>query len=116
MLTLFTFIIRDLLTSNPPVDLTETYQDCKSKACIIIPLTSNNSKFCIYIQWYDAAFDSLGIASGNAATMVPLVMLACLPLLYLYLQVSILTLSLIGIIFFVVTGIWSYPSKGRVYK
>jgi hypothetical protein len=39
-------------------------------------------------QWYVALFSSTGIAAGNAATFVPFLMLALLPLVYAYLQVK----------------------------
>ncbi len=40
------------------------------------------------MQPQTALFNALGIASGNAATMVPLLMMCFLPLVYVYLQVS----------------------------
>ena len=39
-------------------------------------------------QWYEAIFISVGVASGNTATLIPVVMFSLLPLLYLYLQAS----------------------------
>jgi hypothetical protein len=36
----------------------------------------------------NALFDSLGIAAGNAATIVPFVMVCCLPLIYMYMQTT----------------------------
>lgn len=44
---------------------------------------------CLFVsnQAQDAMFNALGIASGNAATLVPLLMMALLPIIYLYLQV-----------------------------
>jgi hypothetical protein len=38
-------------------------------------------------QRTDALFSSVGIAAGNAATFVPLLLLGVLPFIYLYLQV-----------------------------
>ena len=37
---------------------------------------------------YDALFNSVGIASGNTATFVPILMLCLLPLIYGYLSSS----------------------------
>ena len=59
----------DTLAENPPVKLTQDYYECVAR-----PLS--------------AVFDSLGIAAGNTATMVPLGLLCLLPVLYMYLQAS----------------------------
>jgi hypothetical protein len=40
--------------------------------------------FCL--KWDRAIFDSVGIATGNAATFVPLALLCALPLVYLFLH------------------------------
>lgn len=60
---------RHALASHPPVDLVQEYFACKSTV-------------------YDALFTSIGIASGNTATFVPIFMLVLLPLIYLYLSSS----------------------------
>ena len=57
------------LAEEPPVKLTQDYYQC-----VATP--------------YSALFDSLGIAAGNTATIVPIGLLCLLPLLYMYLQAT----------------------------
>lgn len=57
------------LAARPPVDLVQEYYACKATV-------------------YDALFNSVGIASGNTATFVPILMLFLLPLIYMYLSSS----------------------------
>jgi hypothetical protein len=67
-----TFYISDDAWENlktPPLPLEERYFSCKP-----------------FVR--DALFNSLGIAAGNTATMVPLLCLCFLPLLYVYLQAA----------------------------
>lgn len=59
----------DNLMNDPPLPLVERYYSCKP-----------------FI--FDAMFNSLGIAAGNTATMVPLLCICFLPVLYMYLQAS----------------------------
>jgi len=65
----FTVGTWNLLQRTPPTDLVQDYYEC-------------------IVSWYVAIFNSTGIAAGNAATFVPFLMLALLPLLYVYLQAS----------------------------
>lgn len=57
----------ELLVAEPPLPLVERYYSCKP-----------------FI--FDALFNSLGIAAGNTAIMVPLLCIGFLPVLFLYLQ------------------------------
>ena len=59
----------DNLMESTPLPLVERYYSCK-------PFV------------FDAMFNSLGIAAGNTATMVPLLCICFLPVLYMYLQAS----------------------------
>lgn len=59
----------DLLEKYPPVDLIEKYYSCYQK-----PI--------------DAIFNAVGIATGNTSIVVPIVCIICLPILFLYLQLS----------------------------
>jgi hypothetical protein len=60
--------VRDKLRDSPPQALNEVYLQCTA-------------------PWYDAIFEAQGIAAGNAALAVPLIMGVLLPLLFLYMQV-----------------------------
>lgn len=62
-------IFRNNLAGHAPVDLVQEYFACKATV-------------------YDALFNSVGIASGNTATFVPILMLFLLPLIYIYLSSS----------------------------
>jgi hypothetical protein len=67
-----TFYVSDQAWENlltPPLPLEERYFSCKPAV-------------------FDALFNSLGIAAGNTATLVPLLCLCFLPLLYVYLQAA----------------------------
>mmetsp|Transcript_32611 Transcript_32611/g.60933 ORF Transcript_32611/g.60933 Transcript_32611/m.60933 type:complete len:833 (+) Transcript_32611:136-2634(+) len=55
------------LTNTPPAPLHERYLQCT-------------------VPWYEAIFEAQGIASGNAALAVPLIMGGLLPFLFLYMQ------------------------------
>lgn len=63
------FKCRDALRNTPPAPLHERYLQCT-------------------VPWYEAIFEAQGIASGNAALAVPLIMGCLLPLLFIYMKVS----------------------------
>lgn len=57
-----------ILENNPPIELVEKYYSCSQKPV-------------------DAAFNAVGIATGNTSIMVPIACIICLPILYVYLLV-----------------------------
>lgn len=59
----------DQLIYNPPTPIVENYYECT-------------------LQNYDALNNSIGIASGNVSVVVPIVMFALLPLMYLWLTIT----------------------------
>jgi hypothetical protein len=62
------FAFRNRLRSTSPAPLDERYLQCT-------------------VPWYEAIFEAQGIAAGNAALAVPLIMGVLLPFLFLYMKV-----------------------------
>ena len=62
------FLDRNTLQEFPPQPLNEVYLQCT-------------------VPWYEAIFEAQGIASGNAALAVPIIMGVLLPFLFLYMKV-----------------------------
>ena len=73
-------LFSELLADSPPQRLEQEYYECHH----------DNS---------EALFQALGIASGNAAMFVPIILFSLLPLLYLYLMVNKLSFLILLYIF-----------------